>query len=490
MQSSGLVAAARLAWSFGKLTTWIRYIVHTATPYKIFRLLVPTTSTTPPNAPTVDLEGTRWTVTEYAPLFDGDIPEFTCVSYSCGPGRVANPLAPGEVMSNRVIPVTEAAIRSLNPAAIWVDAFCVPVQEPERTACLLSMGAIYASAAHVVAVLSKPCSSLLDEAVQKNYPDEAGLHLLENDAWVSRAWTYQEIVNSTRFCFTAEGSRVSLDGQQFLSEIMSGIENYKRAHGYDSFMFRSLHPRLDNLEDTIADWRMADYAERSAYQVMSSMDRRTAERPGDCFNAMIGAISADPLGSQYKTTIHPAEYFMQLCEEKEDFSFIFSSAPRSNAPGRSWRPLAGPIPAIQPWHTFGDGQSGTLDPSCLRLHNMCRMNLGSVNATAIQFITKRLWNTCGDSSSGNTPDQILRRLRQAGFAGCGEFIELEDGYFFPLSTNASGDDFIVYISAGLRWAYGGPGLIATPEVTGANQFRDVGVFVGPVPEKGDSITLI
>ena len=120
--------------------------MHTATPYKIFRLLVPATGTTPPNALTIELEGTHWTTTDYTPMFDGDIPEYTCVSYSCGSGRTANPLAPGEMMSDRVIPVTEAAIRALHPAAIWIDAFCVPVREPERAACLRSMGAIYASA--------------------------------------------------------------------------------------------------------------------------------------------------------------------------------------------------------------------------------------------------------------------------------------------------------------------------------------------------------
>ena len=464
--------------------------IEPATAYKIFRLLVPATDASPSNAPSIDLEGSRWTTTDYTPMFDGDTPEYTCVSYSWGSGKIANPLASGELMSDRVMPVTEATLRALHPAAIWIDAFCVPVREPERTACLLSMGAIFTSAARVVAVLSKPCDALLGDVAQMKCLDEAGLLLLENDPWVSRAWTYQEIVNSKSFCFTSEGSSVSLDGMQFLSEIVSAIENYKKIHGCNSFMFRSLHSRLDNLEDTIADWLTADFSKRSAYQVMSSMDRRTAEIPGDCFNAMIGAISAEPLGSRHETTLHSAEYFMQLCEEKGDFSFIYSSAPRSKAPGRSWRPLAGPIPAIQPWHTFGDGQSGSLDQSCLRLHNMCRMTRGSVSSTADQFITRWLRNIGADSTSRNTPSRILRQLRQAGFAGCGDVMELEDGYFFPLSTHKSDDNFTVYISAGVRWTHGGPGLIATPDVAGPNHFRDVGVFIGPVPQIGDSIDLV
>jgi hypothetical protein len=92
-------------------------------------------------------------------------------------------------------------------------------------------------------------------------------------------------------------------------------------------------------------------------------------------------------------------------------------------------------------------------------------------------------------TSGDTPSQILTRLRQAGFTGCGDFIELEEGYFFPQSTNKSFDDAIVYIATGVRWTHGGPGLIATRHIAGLNKFRDVGVFVGPLPKSGDSIDL-
>ena len=135
---------------------------------------------------------------------------------------------------------------------------------------------------------------------------------------------------------------------QFLNDVGNALEKYKKLHCCNSFTLRTLHPRLDSLEDTIADWLTADFAKRSAYQAMSCMDRRTSERKEDYFNALIGAITAEPLRDPSATALHPAEYFMRLCEEKGDFSFIYSSAPRSNAPGRSWRPLAGPIPAIQP----------------------------------------------------------------------------------------------------------------------------------------------
>src|SRR5205814_396855 len=110
--------------------------MHTATPYSIFRLLVPAMDTTSPTAPTIEIEGTTWTTTDYIPMIGVDFPDYTCISYSWGSGRTANPLMPGRYMSDRVIPVIETTIRALHPSAIWIDALCTPSQEPERTACL------------------------------------------------------------------------------------------------------------------------------------------------------------------------------------------------------------------------------------------------------------------------------------------------------------------------------------------------------------------
>jgi hypothetical protein len=180
---------------------------------------------------------------------------------------------------------------------------------------------------------------------------------------------------------------------------------------------------------------------------------------------------------------------MRLCEEKGDFSFIYSDAPRDNAPGRSWRPRAGPIPAVQPWHTFGEGQVGRLHPDHVRLDNMCRMTRGPLGPAADQFLRDWLRADGGDPASGDTPGQILRRLRQAGFAGRGAVIELEAGYFFPRTEGRDAEDLLVFVPVGVRWAHGGPGLLTTQGDAGRHQFRDVGVFVGPHPKSGGPIDL-
>jgi hypothetical protein len=119
---------------------------------------------------------------------------------------------------------------------------------------------------------------------------------------------------------------------------------------------------------------------------------------------------------------------------------------------------------------------------------MCRMTRGTVAPLADEYIARWLSNS-SDSISGEAPVRILARLRQATFTGCGDFIELEQGYFFPQTTSKGLDDATVYVATGLRWAHGGPGLIAAPDTGGLNKYYDVGVFVGPPQTSGDVIDL-
>src|SRR4051812_38995553 len=127
-----------------------------------FRLLGPATGPAAPGNWSIELAGRHWSVTEPDA---GDIPAYTCVSYAWGLGKVANPLAQGQAMSDRAIPAIEAAIGAQAAlaaqagteqlSAFWLDAFCVPPREPARTACLRSMGWVYGRAARVVVVLSR-----------------------------------------------------------------------------------------------------------------------------------------------------------------------------------------------------------------------------------------------------------------------------------------------------------------------------------------------
>lgn len=449
-----------------------------------FRLLVPKTALTPPDTRSIELGNIHWVLMEQRQLpVASSAPEYTCISYSWGGGRTANPFD-DQPMSDRTVPVIEAAIRAERPAAIWIDALCVPSREPTRSACLRSLGAVFSSAARVVTVLSKSCSILLEAIHQATPLDTLAVLDLENDNWVTRAWTYQEIVNSKSTYFVSEGDgSVLVPGNVFLQAVMDVVVDYKKAKKLDSFQFRTLFPRLDSLEGLLGDYMTSDYLDRSAYQVMLSMDQRASERPDDRFNAMISALTATPNASCEDPPLHAAEYFMRVCEAKGDYSFIYSVAPRSEIPGRCWRPIAGSMPVVLPFHSHGSAQTGCQYPTHLQLNNMCRMTPGTANLDARNLIDWWVQVDHTDSSGGKITDVLLRRLRQVGFSGCGEHVELEAGYFFPQATLARVDETVVVVPMGVQWTFGAPGLLlGRTGIDDIHRFCGTGVFVGRVPK--------
>lgn len=487
-------------------------------PESFFRLLVPATELTPLDVPYVELCGSRWVLTELMPI--SDAPPYTCISYSWGRGRTKNPLNYDQLISDRTIPAIEAAIKvsqsqknwtnvqfsfscdtqkeeagqvaALKASqAFWIDALCVPPQESDKAACLRSLGVIYSSAWQVFVILSESCSSVVHQIRDTGHLDLAALFILDSDDWITRAWVYQEAVNSKSLYFIAQDDETILvSGLDFLNEVMTATSDYRNAHGIDPFTWGEQHPRLESLENLIADYRIAEYAARSALQVMSVIHQRVVKRDEDLFYAMVGAITNLSLESQGNQLIHPSEYFVRVCEAKGDYSFIYCVAPRSDVQGRHWRPIAGKIyPAISGLLISGDGQSGYLEATHLQLKNMYRMSHDGVNSDAIKDIGKFLQSDITKSSPSDIADSILERLRQKGFSGCGEYLELENGFFFPQSTFTHSDDIFVAISLDVRWTNGGPGLLLRTNGTEINQFCDVGVYIGRHPKVGESINV-
>ncbi len=472
-------------------------------------MLVPATDVTPPDIPSVELCGKRWVLTEWMPI--SEAPPYTCISYSWGKARIKNMFEAGQFMSDRTIPAIEATIKaSQSPAcwgnvqfsfardamkeaegqaaalkasqAIWIDALCVPSHEPARSSCLRSMGDIYRSAQQVFAVFSEPCSSIFHQLRDTARLDSSAIFILERDDWITRGWIYQEVANGQHLYFIAQnGESIIVSGLDFLDALTTATTDYKKVHGIDSFTWGEQHPRLESLENLIADYRIAEYAERSAYQVMSVLNQQIIEKADDYFYAMIGALTTLSLDSQNHQHLSPPEYFMQVCETKGDFSFIFCTAPRSDITGRGWRPVADKLqPVLSGLLASGSGLTGCIKETHLQLHNMCRMNPGRLNT-----VTKSI----GNFLQVNIPVSILEHLRQKGFTGCGEYLELENGYFFPQSSFTRSKDLFVVASEDVIWAQGAPGMLLRSNGTDINQFCDVGVFIGRLPKGGESINV-
>ena len=81
---------------------------------------------------------------------------------------------------------------------IWVDAFCVPgpEQPAEREAPLQSMSFMCSQAEEVVMALTAQARPALERITSESSLLRTHLSLLEQEDWVTRAWTYQEAVNS------------------------------------------------------------------------------------------------------------------------------------------------------------------------------------------------------------------------------------------------------------------------------------------------------
>lgn len=474
-----------------------------------FRLLVPATDITPSDTPSVELCGNNWVLTEWMPI--SEAPPYTCISYSWGSGKVVNMLEDGQLISYRTIPVIEAAIKAsqrhenwdyalmcsprnaqkeavaLSAAlkasqAIWIDALCLPPREPAQSACLRSLGTIYSSAAQVIAVLSESCTKLLYKVHAKEHMNSEELFVLENDDWLSRVWTLLEMGKSKRALFIAQGNdSVLFLALDFLNAILTDTTDYADDLNIKRNKLAVHFPRLENLQITIAGHRLAEFTALSAYQVMSAMQQGDIARELDRIYAMIATITDLPSDNPDDASLHPAEYFMQVCEAKGDYSFIFCTAPRSALQGKGWRPVADQMqPVLSGLLASGSGLSGCMKETHLQLNNMCRMNPGRLNT-----VTKSI----GNFLQVNIPVAILEQLRQKGFTGCGEYLELENGYFFPHSSFTRSKDLFVVASEDVQWTHGAPGLLLRSNGTDINQFCDIGVFIGRLPKVGESVNV-
>lgn len=303
----------------------------------------------------VDIEGAHWKLTaQDLDVSDTEGVPFTYVSYIWGEGREYSPLHPSFNISDPIILALNAAIRIRPPCAcVWIDVFCVPLDQSEKAFTFESMALIYSRADETIIVLSNAAHLVLEQMSTSDCIDPIHLDILEREEWVSRAWTYQEAVNSRTISLTCEGSHGALlQGSHFLNCLGytlsrfngSGLTNGKRQR----------YPRLEAFEDLIADYMIGAYQELSALQVISNMDRRTQRNRENHFYAMIDAISTARASSRQMTD--PCEAFMLLCERKGDYSFSYSAAKRDSTASRRWHPVSGDLPSILPWHCFGDDQ--------------------------------------------------------------------------------------------------------------------------------------
>lgn len=402
--------------------------------------------------------------------------KFICISYSWGRGRKPSPFHHDFLVSDRTVPAL-ATIARVRPACkyVWVDAFCVPLEQPERAHTLESMGYIYSGADEVIAVLSRAVLPSLAYMHKNKQLSEQHIFALERDEWVTRAWTYQEAVNARCLFITCEDTDdIIISGQDFMNYIGYTLAQVSTP----PLERRARYPHLDALEDLV-DYLTANYQERSALQVMAKMDRRSHGQPEDHFYAMIGAISSQ-LGS-LTGAVSACEAFMRICERKGDFSFIYSGALRASEAGRRWRPLPGDLPALLQWDCFGAGEPGKIMENGLWLEKVVKIGLGDLSTEADKFardwLTRIGQVTEGDSRA-DVPAHIFDALGHMGFTGPGGSLATPVGLFFPVRLVSPDQVEYVLVSSSLRWVFGSPGILCCR--TSGQVSYVPGVLVGTV----------
>lgn len=392
-------------------------------------LLVPTDSRTPHS---LEVNGRHWSLQSVNPD--------------------SSPFNSSFPVSDRTIPALQTFIRH-RPSCehIWIDAFCVPLAEPKRAQTLESMGYIYARAKEVLVVLSEAARPALERMQGGGGIGIEELAVLEREEWVERAWTYQEAVNSNVLVLTCEGEGSAIiRAAQFFECMSTALQECKGSVSEKLCTY----PRLNAFEDIMLDFWMAGYEERAALNVMSNMDRRVQARKEDHFYAMIGAISSERASALGK--VEPCEAFIRVCEEKGDFSFIYSAARREEVPGRRWRPVIGDLPSILPWHGKGTGQPGRLCEEGLWLDSMLVVQPAPPQEEARIFVEEWLTLVWKDESHGHQDleEAAYATLQIMGFTGSQRWVSGAKGYFFPFEPVRSEQVIQILVSTAVVWRMG------------------------------------
>ena len=472
-----------------------------------FRLLVESNDTSSQSS--FLLEEKQWTLSPALDLEDdSSVPLFACISYLWGPDREPHALVEGLTMSTHTRPSLAAAIRTANCTAFWTDVFCIPHTGAARQSTLENMGYIYSRATEVIIVLGESTYAAIEELQHHDYFSESALHILESDEWVSSVWTYQEIVNGGKVYFVSErqtGKSTFIECEDFFNALGYGLSKWEKKKVGNSILAAQIEtfPHLTALETIFADWMTAGYTTRSALSIFTSIAFKRNANPANYYYALLGTLTLSPQQLEWNPDQNLAERIMAICEDKNDFSFIYTVAARDSDPKHCWRPLATPfegldrysIPAfLRPlvvWDTWGEMQSGRYDADGFWLDGMTIMEpastIGDAGKEAISLLVHQPELRYADEATLRDP--VLSYIRGLGFEGAATPIAVTEGLIFTLDEIRYTEIVRLLISTQVRWPMGAPGLVHLSTEDGKKYVPCAFIGSYEVLDKGDSVLL-
>jgi hypothetical protein len=371
------------------------------------------------------------------------------------------------------------------------------------------MGFIYSAAISVIIVLQQSMWEIIESVSSKVSPRPLSyeeMQILENDNWISRVWTYQELVNSRDAFFTTLAPEVQ--GHAILAKrffnCVGFLGQWKRTTGKGQSAFLEEFHNLNTLEDTLADREMGNYLDRVALRVLSNMALRKfdPEYPQNRLLACLGALTQDASWGPPSTTLAElSEKLMSICESNGDYSFIYTSDIRSHTPGMRWRPSPLQLPSLEPvhlvpvanWHSCGT-QNGHRGLRGFWLDNMVLLKPAeTIDEEAKKHLERFVYGLEDPEQPGTITGGVFRRkegedeklsqvvlkfLRMIGFKGDREPQVCQTGLFFSQFILNGCDSIEIYAASGIQWVFGSPGLARWKE--GGEFMYCAGVFTGAV----------
>ena len=184
---------------------------------------------------------------------------------------------------------------------------------------------------------------------------------------------------------------------------------------------------------------------------------------------------------------------MQLCEAKEDFSYIYTSDLRDNSSdGRRWRPKAecGLVPILR-WHCWGWGQPGNVNEQSLELYDMIELDTSTEpDQQTVDEVTQWLFKF-SSTHRANAPNlegirlSVPRALQDIGWKGCETYRSCSIGLILFQETLPPDVHFQAFASSTVRWAFGAPGIAQISrdgEVMGYSALVVISLHVHSIPK--------
>jgi hypothetical protein len=391
-----------------------------------------------------------------------------------------------------------------------------------------SMGFIYNSAESVIVTIQDHAWSVIKAASVADSPKAIpsnDMQYLELNKWISSVWTYQELVNQPQLYFAPihpEDECLIVEAERFFNCVGLSLQQWKKDTGKTASDVLELFPRLNTMEDTLADREMATYLQRTALGVLSNMALRhfDPEFPGNRLLASLGALTREvSWGPPHITLSDLSEKVMSTCESVNDYSFIYTTDTRNDTLGLRWRPSRNQVESdpskpvhlipILSWSSWGvpfdETQRGHKDVEGFWLDNLIRLE---PSETMNKFSKQRLEEWLYGSEDPNQPgtisggffrlkdgDQVdlsqgmFEALQKMFFTGSQESVLCEAGLFFSQTPLSKYEDVEIFAAASIRWMFGNPGLVRWRE--GGEMKYSAGVFAGTVNnEKAEPLLMV